>query len=276
MPYAHVALLSPPYATLTYSLPEYFGEELWRPGLRVAVPLGRGGEAALRAAVLLDVRADADVPPGVVCKAVFWPLETTPLLSPALLELMRDLALRQGVEPGHVLGHVLPQGLRSTGVRLRRLGGRAETWSLRGLRQAGADERAELARELASGAARLLPGAWTPPARNTVTCAWTRPGRCGLRPRGRWRCWSFSTRRVRSAAGGCSARSAMPLRHLPPSCGRAMWRSSMTTARRTNRERRFWRLLRRACASTRIRRRRSTTSRPPWMRTARKTACSTA
>ena len=136
MPYAHVALLSPPYATLTYSLPEYFGEELWRPGLRVAVPLGRGGEAALRAAVLLDVRADADVPPGVVCKAVFWPLETTPLLSPALLELMRDLALRQGVEPGHVLGHVLPQGLRSTGVRLRRLGGRAETWSLRGLRQA--------------------------------------------------------------------------------------------------------------------------------------------
>ena len=157
MPYAHVALLSPPYATLTYSLPEYFGEELWRPGLRVAVPLGRGGEAALRAAVLLDVRADADVPPGVVCKAVFWPLETTPLLSPALLELMRDLALRQGVEPGHVLGHVLPQGLRSTGVRLRRLGGRADTWSLRGLRQAGADERAELARELASGAARLLP-----------------------------------------------------------------------------------------------------------------------
>lgn len=157
MPYAHVALLSPPYATLTYSLPEYFGEELWRPGLRVAVPLGRGKDAALRAAVLLDVCAGADVPPGVVCKAVFWPLETAPLLPPALLDLMRDLALRQGVEPGHVLGHVLPQGLRSTGVRLRRLGGRAETRSLRSLRQAAADERAELARELCSGAARLLP-----------------------------------------------------------------------------------------------------------------------
>lgn len=157
MPYAHVALLSPPYATLTYSLPECFGEEFWRPGLRVAVPLGRGEGAALRAAVLLEVRAEADVPAGVICKAVFWPLETAPLLPPGLLDLSRDLALRQGVEPGHVLGHVLPQGLRSTGVRLRRLGGRAETRSLRSLRQAGAEERAELARELASGAARLLP-----------------------------------------------------------------------------------------------------------------------
>ena len=158
MPYARVALLSPPYATLTYSLPECFPVEFWRPGLRVAVPLGKGAGQALRAAVLLELRQSADVPPGVVCKEVFWPLETAPLLPSSLLALSADLALRQGVEPGHVLGHVLPQGLRSTGMCLRRLGDRIETLSLRDLRRAGADRLAQLARELLSGAARLLPG----------------------------------------------------------------------------------------------------------------------
>lgn len=157
MPYARVALLSPPYATLTYSLPEYFGRDFWRPGLRVAVPLGKGGGGGLRAAVLLELCTSADLPPDVLCKSVFWPLETAPLLTPALFDLMRHLALRQGVEPGHVLGHVLPQGLRSTGVRVRRLGARAETLSLRDLRQVETGSLAELARELSSGAARLLP-----------------------------------------------------------------------------------------------------------------------
>ncbi|MBD5626656.1 MAG: primosomal protein N' [Desulfovibrio sp.] len=157
MPYARVALLSPPYATLTYSLPSIFAPDLWRPGLRVAVPLGRGEGGALRAGIVLEVAASADVPEGVVCKEVFWPLETEPLLAPALLGLLLDLALRQGVEPGHVAGHVLPQGLRSTAVRLRRLGARAGTLGLRDLRHADAATRAELARELSSGAARLLP-----------------------------------------------------------------------------------------------------------------------
>ncbi|MDE7242107.1 primosomal protein N' [Desulfovibrio sp.] len=157
MPYARVALLSPPYATLTYSLPPFFPEEFWRAGLRVAIPLGKGRSLALRAAVLLEVRETADVPSGVVCKEVFWPLETEPLLPADLLRLVADLALRQGVEPGHVLGHVLPQGLRSTGVRLRRLGDRAETLALRDLRQARKERLAELAAELLAGTARLLP-----------------------------------------------------------------------------------------------------------------------
>lgn len=157
MPYARVALLSPPYTTLTYSLPPFFAPDFWRPGLRVAVPLGRGEGGALRAGILLDVSESADLPPGVACKEIFWPLETEPLLAPDLLELLRDLAVRQGVEPGHVAGHVLPQGLRSTAVRLRRLGARAETLGLRDLRHVDAGTRAQLARELGSGVARLLP-----------------------------------------------------------------------------------------------------------------------
>ncbi|MDE5879168.1 MAG: primosomal protein N' [Desulfovibrio sp.] len=157
MPYARVALLSPPHTTLTYRLPDFFPREFWRSGLRVAVPLGKGEKGALRAALLLDVSESADLPPGVVCKEVVWPLEMSPLLPEALVGLMRDLALRQGVEPGYVPGHVLPQGLRSTGVRLRRLGGRAETLSLRELSSAPPEERGALARELAAGDARLLP-----------------------------------------------------------------------------------------------------------------------
>ena len=48
--YATVALLTPPYASLTYTLPPEFPADFWQPGLRVAVPLGRGERTALRAA----------------------------------------------------------------------------------------------------------------------------------------------------------------------------------------------------------------------------------
>lgn len=157
MPYARVALLSPPYTTLTYSLPPFFAPDFWLPGLRVAVPLGRGEGGALRAGMVLDVSASADLPADVVCKEVFWPLETEALLSPALFDLLRDLALRQGVEPGYVAGHVLPLGLRSTAVCLRRLGPRAETLTLRDLRHAETGTLALLAAELASGSVRILP-----------------------------------------------------------------------------------------------------------------------
>lgn len=159
--YASVALLSPPYACLTYALPPEFPSEFWRPGLRLAVPLGRGEQGALRAAVLLAVSLTSGLPDNVACKAVCWPLEDAPLLPPDLLALAQDLALRQGVEPGHILGHVLPQGLRSTRVRLHRLeAGRVAALSLRQIREADAGERLDLARALCAGAARMLaPGA---------------------------------------------------------------------------------------------------------------------
>lgn len=157
MTYARIALLGPPYAALTYGLPAYFPENFWRPGLRVAVPLGKGKGAALRVGILLELVGNDALPQGVACKDVFWPLETAPLLPLALFDLMRDLARRQGVEAGHVFGHVLPQGLRSTGLCLRRLAVRAENISLGDLRHAVPDRLAALARELLSGEARILP-----------------------------------------------------------------------------------------------------------------------
>jgi primosomal protein N' (replication factor Y) len=153
--YATVALLSPPYASLSYSLPPEFPVDFWRPGLRVAAPLGRG---TLRAAVLLETSAQVDLPPGVACKSLFWPLEAAPLLPTDLLALAQDLARRQGLAPGHILGHVLPAGLRKTDVRLHCLQeGRAAVWSLARLRAADQAARTALAAALLSGAARLLP-----------------------------------------------------------------------------------------------------------------------
>ncbi|MGE9984421.1 replication restart helicase PriA [Desulfovibrio sp. SGI.169] len=158
--YANVALLSPPYACLTYALPPEFPPEFWRPGLRLAVPLGRS-ERGFRAAALLSVSEASGLPGSVTCKTVCWPLEDAPLLPPDLLALFRDMALRQGVEAGLILGHVLPQGLRSTRVRLHCLErGRATALSLLQISQANAAERQKLARALCSGAARMLsPGA---------------------------------------------------------------------------------------------------------------------
>lgn len=159
--YASVALLSPPYACLTYALPPEFPAAFWQTGLRLAVPLGRGEQGALRAAVLLRVSPTTDLPENVACKTVCWPLENEALLPPGLLALALDLARRQGVEPGHILGHVLPQGLRSTRVRLHRLeAGRASALSLRQIREIQPEERRELAQALCAGAARMLaPGA---------------------------------------------------------------------------------------------------------------------
>ena len=114
--FARIALLSAPYSTLTYALPDIFPEEFWQEGLRVAIPLGRG---ALRAGILMERLEHSDLPDGVTCKEVAWPLETVPLLSEEIRALARDLAIRQGLEPGCVFGHVLPQGMRQVDLRTR-------------------------------------------------------------------------------------------------------------------------------------------------------------
>ena len=63
--FARIALLSAPYSTLTYALPDIFPEEFWQEGLRVAIPLGRG---ALRAGILMERLEHSDLPDGVTCK----------------------------------------------------------------------------------------------------------------------------------------------------------------------------------------------------------------
>lgn len=157
--YHSVALLSPPYATLTYARPTWWPEALCLPGLRVAVPLGQG---ALRAAVLLGSgKEQADLPEGVDARPLAWPLESVPLLSPAYLEMVCQLALRQCRTPGDILGRMLPQGLRSAQARLRHFGdGKPRIYGIKALHTLPEEQRAALAAMLAGtapGRADMLP-----------------------------------------------------------------------------------------------------------------------
>lgn len=150
--FCQVALFSPPFATLTYSLPDFFPPEFWRPGLRVLIPVGK----SLRAGVLLSLSTTSNLPGHARCRDIFWPLELSPLISGSLLKLATDLALRQGLTPGAVLGNVLPAGLRGAKLKI--------VWqNMEGKKQftaqtlANLPNKAELARALVSGAAVFAP-----------------------------------------------------------------------------------------------------------------------
>ena len=114
--YYSVAILSPPYSSLYYTGPDYLPETLWRTGLRVAVPLGKGQRAGI---VLEKSAAPRDLPEGVGIKTLCWPLEAAPLFDAGYMDMIRQLALRQAVTPGCILGHALPRGLRDPAARLR-------------------------------------------------------------------------------------------------------------------------------------------------------------
>lgn len=112
---AEVALFSPPYTTLSYSLPEYLPTSLWSVGLRVAVPLGKG----VRAGIILSLSSKENIAQEFAIKPMLWPLETTPILESWYLELANQMALRHTVTSGQILANILPAGLRSTQLALR-------------------------------------------------------------------------------------------------------------------------------------------------------------
>ncbi len=113
-------MLSPPYSTLTYTIPKWFPEEMTARGLRVAVPLGKKG---LRCAVILEVDPPVDAQlAGLKLRPIWWPLERKPLLAERYLELVEHLARFQMVTPGRVLGAVLPQRLKEAQVQVRVMG----------------------------------------------------------------------------------------------------------------------------------------------------------
>ena len=107
-----VAILRPPFAELTYAAPSY-PDGGWSVGLRVLVPLGK----ALAVGVLLAPEAEA--PGEHALKELLWPLERTPLLDTAYLELAATLAARHAAPLGQVLAALLPAGLRTAQVRFR-------------------------------------------------------------------------------------------------------------------------------------------------------------
>ncbi|MDL2280052.1 primosomal protein N' [Desulfovibrio sp. OttesenSCG-928-G11] len=137
-----VAVLSPPYSTLTYSLPEHFPAAAFFIGQRAAAPLGRG----LRLGVITASGKAEDVAEGFGIKPLLWPLDKNPLISPSYLNLALQLAARHTESPGRVLASLLPASLRSARVRLRFFGdGKARELSLSALAGLEARELAHCA-----------------------------------------------------------------------------------------------------------------------------------
>lgn len=108
--YVKLLLLAPPYSILTYSMPPAFPPSFWHLGQRVAALVGK----TPRTGVICEIAAESGLPPDIKCKPLCWPLETRAMLGNDILALTKDLAKRQGIEQGFILGHVLPQGLRTT------------------------------------------------------------------------------------------------------------------------------------------------------------------
>ncbi len=149
-----VALLSPPYTTLTYAPPAEFLEDLWRPGLRLLAPLGAAG--AIRVGMVLSTCCEA--PEGLKLRPALWPLDREPLYPPAWMEMIYALAVRQMLTPGKIMASVLPASLRSAGVRLRRerAGRRPELLSAGEIAKLTPDDREELAADWLAGNADWL------------------------------------------------------------------------------------------------------------------------
>lgn len=106
-----IALLTPPYTSLTYSASPWLQSFDWQMGLRVLVPLGK----RLSAGVIL--KSVTKTPRGL--KPILWALEKSPLLSKEHLNLIQELALRQAKTPGQILASILPNGLRITRLKFR-------------------------------------------------------------------------------------------------------------------------------------------------------------
>jgi len=106
-----VTLVSPPYQVLTYERPSYFPE--LHSGQRVIIPLGNSH----RMGVVVGPVDDA--PDGVALKAMIWPLERSPLLNAAYIDMAENLATRQMADVGRILEILLPRGLRTAAVTFR-------------------------------------------------------------------------------------------------------------------------------------------------------------
>lgn len=137
-----VALLSPPFATLTYAAPDEFPESAFVRGGRVLAPLGGSNRVGL-----LLRRQDAP-PPGVDVKPMLWPLDPKPLLTPGWVDLLESLALSRVVEPGFAAAQLLPRPLRTAAVAFRSHNRRYEP---KDVRNASPELRTSLAQAFVRG-----------------------------------------------------------------------------------------------------------------------------
>jgi len=152
-----IALFSQPFGVLTYQSLEEFPDTFWKKGLRVIVPLGRGKES-WRTGVIVETDAQNTLDPKIRIKPILWPLETQPFLTGDLLELIEQMAKRQGEELGLIARGFLPQGLRNISFVLHTVeDNRRRLVQLSEILDASQEERRAWAQELLSGIATLVP-----------------------------------------------------------------------------------------------------------------------
>lgn len=158
-----VALLSPPYTTLTYVQPGDIPDSIWRPGLRVVVPVRR----EIRLGLLLDrVRMGEEVGQK---KPLLWPGEDEPLFPPAFLRLLQALSVRYVSSPGRILATVLPGLVKTGGKKL--ISREGQTISLQQITALSGEDKRRLVEQWTAGnlqfQASKKPG---PPQRWDVAC----------------------------------------------------------------------------------------------------------
>lgn len=146
--FASVVTLFQPFSELTYKLPPEFPDDFWRPGQRVAIPLGA---ASTRAGYISAISSKANLPAGVKCKTLYWPLEKEPVLTDELIALAKDLSVRQSLAPGIIFGAVLPPGLRDPDILVKTAQG--QTYAPKAIAALPETQKRRLACAFASGGA---------------------------------------------------------------------------------------------------------------------------
>ncbi|NLV97104.1 MAG: primosomal protein N', partial [Desulfovibrionales bacterium] len=104
--FCSVVILSPPYALLTYALPQDLPLCLWMVGGRVVVPLGQSWRVGILTDFMDSCAGDFEA------KTLCWPVDHKPLFTKAYLDFIANLSAHQMDSPGRILGRVLPQGIR--------------------------------------------------------------------------------------------------------------------------------------------------------------------
>lgn len=149
--YWTVALVAPPYLSLTYVCPDYIPHSWLSPGQRVAVPLSR----SLRCGILLEKEGEPTQNKEQI-RSILSPLEEEPLLGPFHLRLINEVSRHSLSYPGYVLAQVLPKdlrGLQSSLVREQEEG--RESWSISYLQKLDSDSLRRFFWEWQQGQARL-------------------------------------------------------------------------------------------------------------------------
>ncbi len=106
MDFWEVAILSPPYKSFCYTVPESFPKDFWKVGQRVIVPFKTG----FRVGVLL--RTTTPDPSLKDIKPIFFPLEASSVLSEEYITFVEEISKHYAVPIAEVLSMILPSGLK--------------------------------------------------------------------------------------------------------------------------------------------------------------------